>query len=293
MFKLPKIINEIGNTYGNLKVIEQAPSINGRRYWKCQCQICKRIEIISGTRLRNNSKKCCDNIKQHYGDLTIEEYAFTSKDRHIYYRCKCACGNKENIKGTLLFTGKQTKCSICSKSPAHNFIDETGNIYHNLTVLERNFDIKQKEAYWKCRCSCGNIITVQGSKLRNGHTTSCGCINSKGEMAIIKLLNDNNIKYQTQIKIPGCEYKNLLRFDFGIYNDEKLIYLIEYDGIQHYRADSGWITDDKFKEIKIRDDIKNSFCKEQKIPLIRIPYKHLEKLSIDDLLLDKTKFLIN
>ena len=35
MFKLPKIINEIGNTYGNLKVIEQAPSINGRRYWKC------------------------------------------------------------------------------------------------------------------------------------------------------------------------------------------------------------------------------------------------------------------
>lgn len=293
MIKLPKIINEIGNTYGNLKVIEQAPSINGRRYWKCQCSICKRIDIVSGTNLRNQSKKCCDGIKLHYGDLTIEEYAFTAKDRHIYYRCKCSCGNKENIKGTLLFTGKQTKCSICSKAPAYNFIDETSNTYNNLTVIERDFGVKGKEAYWKCKCSCGNLTTVQGTKLRNGHTTSCGCINSKGELAIIHLLNDNNIEYKTQVKIPGCEDKDLLRFDFAIYHDGILMYLIEYDGVQHYHTDSGWNTEEKFNQIKRKDNIKNIFCKEHNIPLIRIPYTHLEKLSIKDLLLESTQFLCN
>ena len=59
----------------------------------------------------------------------------------------------------------------------------------------------------------------------------CGCINSKGELAIIHLLNDNNIEYKTQVKIPGCEDKDLLRFDFAIYHDGILMYLIEYDGV--------------------------------------------------------------
>lgn len=29
--------------------------------------------------------------------------------------------------------------------------------------------------YWKCRCKCGAFVTVNISKLRNGHTKSCGC----------------------------------------------------------------------------------------------------------------------
>lgn len=28
---------------------------------------------------------------------------------------------------------------------------------------------------WKCKCACGNTTTVITSKLRNGHTKSCGC----------------------------------------------------------------------------------------------------------------------
>lgn len=32
------------------------------------------------------------------------------------------------------------------------FIDETGNIYGSLTVIERCFEPK---GYWKCRCTCG------------------------------------------------------------------------------------------------------------------------------------------
>lgn len=28
---------------------------------------------------------------------------------------------------------------------------------------------------WECKCDCGNIVVVPTAKLRNGHTTSCGC----------------------------------------------------------------------------------------------------------------------
>jgi len=50
-------------------------------------------------------------------------------------------------------------------------------IFHNLTVLERisNFE-GRKRTYYKCQCVCGIITYIEGSKLLNGHTKSCGCL---------------------------------------------------------------------------------------------------------------------
>jgi hypothetical protein len=53
-------------------------------------------------------------------------------------------------------------------------INEIGNVYNRLTVLERDYT-KTNRAYWKCRCECGNIVSVDGYSLRSGHTKSCGC----------------------------------------------------------------------------------------------------------------------
>lgn len=49
-----------------------------------------------------------------------------------------------------------------------------GQKFGRLTVLERAGRDKQRQALWKCQCDCGNITTVRGSNLRNGHTQSCG-----------------------------------------------------------------------------------------------------------------------
>lgn len=38
--------------------------------------------------------------------------------------------------------------------------------------------------------------------------------------------------------------------------------------------------------------IKNQWCKDNNIPLIRIPYTHLDKLIIEDLKLETTTFLV-
>ena len=86
---------------------------------------------------------------------------------------------------------------------------------------------------WKCLCDCGNIILVDGTKLRSGHTQSCGCIISKGEEHIKNLLNQNNIKFITQKRFNDCvsDKNNPLPFDF--YIEDK--FLVEFDGIQHYQ----------------------------------------------------------
>lgn len=33
---------------------------------------------------------------------------------------------------------------------------------------------------WECMCDCGNVVCVEGSKLTNGHTKSCGCLRRDG-----------------------------------------------------------------------------------------------------------------
>jgi len=46
------------------------------------------------------------------------------------------------------------------------------------------------------------------------------------------------------------------------------------------------------ENIQLRDNIKNQYCIENKIPLIRIPYYYLSKLKIEDLLLESSDFIL-
>lgn len=54
-------------------------------------------------------------------------------------------------------------------------IDETGNTYGYLTVIERGPNNKEGRVTWRCKCKCGNEVTVTGKSLRSGNTKSCGC----------------------------------------------------------------------------------------------------------------------
>ena len=54
-------------------------------------------------------------------------------------------------------------------------INEKGNIYHYLKVIERGPNDKKGQATWTCECKCGKIINVTGYQLRSGKTKSCGC----------------------------------------------------------------------------------------------------------------------
>lgn len=53
--------------------------------------------------------------------------------------------------------------------------DMTGMRLGRLVVLCEDGRDKWRQVLWKCRCDCGNEVTVLGLSLRNGHTTSCGC----------------------------------------------------------------------------------------------------------------------
>lgn len=122
-------------------------------------------------------------------------------------------------------------------------INEVGNVYGYLTVISLNTDPKYKNtkdkklrAFWNCECKCGNNFVTTGHALRTGHATSCGCRSqSLGEEKIEKLLLENNLNYAKEYFIK-LDDNSKGYYDFAIFdNNQTLLYLIEFDGQQHYR----------------------------------------------------------
>lgn len=62
---------------------------------------------------------------------------------------------------------------------ANKIKDITSQVFGKLTVIgpgELKKSGKFKLQHWMVRCECGTSKSVSGAKLRNGHTTSCGCL---------------------------------------------------------------------------------------------------------------------
>ena len=246
-----------------------------------------------------------DLTGQRFGRWTVLNKA-PSRNKAVYWLCQCDCGTIKEVKGASLTSGRSSSCGCfhkenaaktLSKTAKNNKKDLLGQRFGKLLVIEEsNRRAANGGVYWLCLCDCGKSIEVPGYRLIGGYTTHCGCdfLKSKGEQKIIELLNKANIQFETEKTFPSCRFQDsncLARFDFYVENK----YIIEYDGIQHSVSSTGmgkWNDKDTVEKIQYRDQVKNQWCKENNIPLIRIPYTHYNKLILEDLLLETSEFLI-
>jgi len=101
---------------------------------------------------------------------------------------------------------------------------------------------------------------------------------SIGEKKISEILRKNNIKYNNQHTFENCRDKRKLPFDFYLpyYN-----MCIEFDGRQHFESVINFGGEEQLKKTQQNDKIKNKYCKENNIKLLRIKYTENieEKLS--------------
>ena len=246
-----------------------------------------------------------DLTGQQFGLLTVIQRDFNPhKGKEAWWLCYCECGNMKSIRGSDLRRGKTKSCGCLSikqakenikKAQEKNQIEQSliGKIFGKLKVIE---ELSEKDKYgykqWKCLCECGNITISNTNALNSGKKLSCGCLKSKGEMVIQKLLQENNIAFEKEKIFTSCKFtdtKNYAKFDFFI-NQE---YIIEFDGIQHFTyTNQDWNTQEHYQKLQEHDNFKNQWCQENNIPLIRIPYWKLNSLTINDLLLQSSKFVI-
>ena len=297
-----KIIDLTGQRFGRLTVLQKAEKPIGSHststFWKCKCD-CGNEKIISSNVLRQGKAQSCgcynkeivsskyiDILGKSFGKLTVLKKVpkpENLKTPGAYWLCKCECGKEKIILGKSLINGSTTSCGACRT----NIVDDlTGQSFGKLTVLERDFSRPSNNngAFWKCRCECGNIVSVLGKNLKHQSHISCGCQRSIGENNIEKLLKDNNIIFQREFSFDDLrgEKGGKLRFDFAIFDDTKnLLRLIEFQGEQHYNDSSiiGW------SESPINHDKKKiQYCLKKNIPLVCIPYWKRDTLTLEDII---------
>ena len=214
----------------------------------------------------------------------------------IKWVCQCDCGKICEVDGTRLRSGMAKSCGCESKAAllkgrGNLFQDLTGQRFGALTVKKRCENFKYTSGtevvQWLCQCDCGKETKVLAVNLTTGNTQSCGKCkeNSHGNLKIDQILTQANIPFTREKRFNTCKDIGYLRFDFYVNNT----YLIEFDGRQHF-SNENTIFDTT--GVQRRDAIKNQWCKENNIPLIRIPYTHLDKLCLQDLQIETSTFII-
>lgn len=297
--------NLIGKKFGYLTVkyrtLPPEGVSNKGAYWKCECDCGGIISVRADSLKKGYTKSCgCSSaslklekkqieLNDIFGDLTvIKKLNEVSSTGHSLYLCECKCGNLHIARSCDLQTNKTTSCGCKSTGR----IDLKNKRVGNLTVLEPTdkTDLKSGSIIWKCICDCGKECFYSASALNNYNVKSCGCENrSKGQIAIINLLKSHNIDYEEEKRFDTCRFiKYPLPFDIYVNN----LYLIEFDGEQHFKSITAWGGEDKLRIQQERDAYKNQWCKDNNIPLIRIPYTKLNTLSIEDLMLETTTFRV-
>jgi hypothetical protein len=95
------------------------------------------------------------------------------------------------------------------------------------------------------------------------------CKMSKGERKIQEYLEKSNIDYEYQYSFDKCRNKRKLEFDFYL---PKYNCCIEFHGQQHYEASEFFGGKQYLQDCQKRDKIKESYCIDNKIDIVIIPY---------------------
>ena len=287
-------VDLIGQRFGRLTVVGFAGFRNRTGVWNCKCDCGNTVEVRTGDLKSGNTKSCgClreenrskirnDLTGMTFGRLTVERLASVPDKRGIYWHCKCSCGNEVDVWSANLVNGTTKSCGCLQKeaAAAANSDDLTGKQFGFLTALYKTKSHitsgGNSIAVWHCRCICGNETDVSAGNLVNGNTQSCGCLTrSRSETWVDEILHDLGVNYDKQVKYPNLkgvgDYP--LSYDFGIFDDGKMLFLIECQGQQHYAPVEYFGGDVKFATQILHDGLKKEYADEVlQVPIIEIPY---------------------
>lgn len=273
---------------------------NKRTYINCRCEVCGYEFVANWSNLNRGDgcPKCARKritaeerktiIKNRGIDAEILEVYTKNRGKTVITKdtyCKCRCNIDgyvwDSLWGNL---NKGEGCPKCSGSRVYTIkeiqekLDASGL---KVTVLDTRIEKVRSgktKSFVELKCNIdGYEWKSQLSNVLGGKGCSL-CSASKAEKAVYAALASNDIEFVFQWKHAGCKNKKPLPFDFYVPSKNTCI---EIDGIQHYKpmifGASDKTEDEAFEYVKTNDSIKNRFCAENNIELIRIPYFYTEK----------------
>lgn len=246
----------------------------------------KYIKAFEHFKSVNGCKKCTDDLLRKSIEQFIQEanelhdnfydyskVVYKNKDTKIEIGCPIH-GSFWQIPADHLRPYGCKKCANEASKIGYDEFVRRSNIKHN-----NKYDYS-KVVYNRCdeRVCIGCPKHGDFWQFVTGHMHSgYGCIvcareemyKSKPVQKIKDYLSENNYIFSTEQSFPECKNENTLPFDFYL-PDYNLC--IEYDGEQHYKAIPFFGGEEKFIKQQINDRIKNQYCKDNNINLLRIRF---------------------
>lgn len=241
---------------------------NNHLYKKNGCPICGGTEKLTKENFINKA-----NIKHKYKyDYRLVDY------KNFYTKVNIICKSHGVFKQTPGNHMTGHGCSVCvglKKLTTQEFIDRSNEIHNHKydysMVIYNGINKKIK-----ILCTSHGIFEQTPNNHIN-HVNGCPTCNaSKGELLIESYLQKNNIPYVKGYKFDDCKNIKKLPFDFYL---PKHNTCVEYDGKQHHQPIEFFGGTVEFESIKKRDNIKNNYCENNNIKLIRIPYNNIKELN--------------
>lgn len=270
------------NVCGNKYKVSPNKFLTGRRCPKCaNKRNSERIFLGEEVFL----KEIVELVGNEYN--VLEPYIGTN-EKILFKHNAEKCGNLEFYQTPNLFkSGK--RCNVCSgkhitdHSFKYDFYQKYGN--KKFEIIGNYFNgIKPIDRGTKINIKCKRCNYVFAVTLRHLRLTSSGLFcnscesRSGGELLIEEYLNSENILHYRNFTDENCIRIRSLEFDFKIpFTDGSFAY-IEFDGKQHFEPTKNEIFGN-FEVIKERDKIKDDYCKESNIPLLRIHYKQYKNIA--------------
>ena len=223
------------------------------------------------------SEKLAKTQEQYINELSLKNPniiclgEYKNSDISILHQC-LRCGYKWETSPASILQGSD--CPKC----AHKLMGEqrrkTQEVYEqelyevnpNLVCLEQ-YVLSTTPILHKCLIDGYEWRVTPGSLLQGHGCPKCNI--SKGEDIIEKWLISNQFDYVTQKRFDDCKDERVLPFDFYLPDSNTCI---EYDGEQHYRPVDFFGGEEYYQYILKHDEIKNKYCEDNNIPLLRIPY---------------------
>lgn len=231
---------------------------------KIKCLKCNSIKEIGMQSYKKYKFKCCKEQER--------QNKFKLKQLESIKHIKNLEEQKEYKKKKEGYT-KQLR----NETRYYKYYTEFKKIHGNdIEIKERVYKVTEKFLV-KCNI-CNHEWEANFKTLRDGKGCPL-CKSSKGERAINKYLIDNNYSFEREYSFKDSEIKSL-RFDFAVNLNNK-VYLIEFDGKQHFNPEAQFgdnNKEDKFNKLKTNDERKDTYCKNNNIPLLRIPYWEIDNI---------------
>ena len=233
------------------------------------CVECK-YEKMRNNQLKSHEQYLIEVKKSNPHVIVIEKYVGTVTP--ILHKCKY-CGKEWKICPRDVLVGKSCRECSCKRhsnqmrKSQEQYVKELFNVNPNIEVVAKYINTDTPILH-KCKL-CGHLWNVKPNHTLSGHGCPV-CNESRGERCITLWLNEHKFQYITQYKFQECRDKLPLPFDF--YLPQHNI-CIEYDGEQHFKSKDWFGGQESFNVLRYHDDLKNNYCDNHNITLLRISYK--------------------